>query len=133
MLPDSRLGSRAVRGLQQHINGEIERRLRLLEVSERELALTGGEMALRLGDQIRGGVVNGLGGSPDDRWTWNGRRGVVLTDFGALLHPASNMLTPKAAATGSSVRMLIRISTAFRLWHDRNYRDVFKPSGTLWG
>ena len=44
--------------LQQHVDGEIEGRPRLLEMPEAELALAGGKMALRLGNQIGDWVVD---------------------------------------------------------------------------
>ncbi len=44
--------------LQQHLDGEIEGRPRLLEMPEAELALAGGEMALRLGNQVGNRVVD---------------------------------------------------------------------------
>ena len=52
MLADARLGAGAVGRLQQHLDGEIERRARLLEVPQAQLALARGEMALRLGNEV---------------------------------------------------------------------------------
>ena len=58
MLADARLGSRAVRRLQQHLDRQVEGRARLLEVAEPQLALAGGEVALRLGNEVGNRVVN---------------------------------------------------------------------------
>ena len=44
--------------LQQHLDGEIEGRARLLEVPQGQLALTGGKMALRLGNEVGNRVVD---------------------------------------------------------------------------
>ena len=58
MAADARLGPRAIGRLQQHLYGEVERRPRLLEVPEAELPLTGGKMALRLGNQIGNRILD---------------------------------------------------------------------------
>ena len=58
MLADARFGARAVRRLQQHLDGEIERRARLLEMAQGQLALARGKMALRLGNQVGDRVVD---------------------------------------------------------------------------
>ena len=92
--------------LQQHLDGEIERRPRLLEVPEAELPLAGGKMALRLGNQVGNRILDRdrlrLRGLP--RPAGAGGVTVTWTGFGPLPHPTIDTLTPIAAATGSSVR-----------------------------
>ena len=135
VLADACLRARAVWRLQQHVDGEIERRSRLLEMAQAQLALAGGEMALRLGDQVGDWVVNrgrlGLAHLHD-----RGAGGVTVTwtGFWPPPHPTIDTLTPIAAATGSKVRKLISLSyKTFRPRRDRTDRDERKPSGSCLG